>query len=156
MTTVPPHSTRDERIRAALETDRTIDITTTGRKSGQPRRIEMAFHRLDGAIYLTGTPGTRDWYANLVAHPDFTFHLKRSATADLPARATPITDPAARRAILARILERDRPDRLGQLDTWVQQSPLVAVTFPADAGSRAESSSRRAPLQAQSGSSDPG
>jgi deazaflavin-dependent oxidoreductase (nitroreductase family) len=98
-------------IRAALAADRTIDISTMGRKTGQPRRIEMAFHRLDGAIYLTGTPGKRDWYANLLAHPDFTFHLKRSVTADLPAQATPITDPAARRAILACILERDRPER---------------------------------------------
>jgi deazaflavin-dependent oxidoreductase (nitroreductase family) len=121
------------RVRAALETDRTIDITTIGRQSGQPRRIEMAFHRVDGAIYLTGTPGKRDWYANLLAHPDFTFHLKRTVTADLPARATPITDPAARRAILARILERDRPERARELDTWVQQSPLVAVTFPSPA-----------------------
>src|SRR5204863_4014024 len=92
----------DERIRGALETDRAIDITTIGRRSGQPRRIEMAFHNLDGQVYITGTPGKRDWYANLVAHPNFTFHLKRSVTADLPARATPITDPAAKRAILAR------------------------------------------------------
>src|SRR5206468_8831246 len=53
--------TLDERIRAALETDRAIDITTIGRKSGQPRRIEMAFHNLDGQIYITGTPGKRDW-----------------------------------------------------------------------------------------------
>jgi deazaflavin-dependent oxidoreductase (nitroreductase family) len=133
MSTVPPHGTEKERIQAALETDRTIDITTIGRKSGQPRRIEMAFHRVDGTIYLTGTPGKRDWYANLVANPDFTFHLKRSVTADLPARATPITDPATRRAVLARILERDRPDRAKDLDTWVKQSPLVAVSFPAEA-----------------------
>jgi hypothetical protein len=125
-----PAGTRDERIAAALATDRAVDITTVGRKSGRPHRLEMAFHNLDGTVYLTGTPGRRDWYANLVAHPDFTFHLKRSVAADLPARATPITDPAARRGILARILARDRADRLGQLDDWVQRSPLVAVTFP--------------------------
>ena len=133
MGTMPPHRTRDERIQAALETDRTIDITTIGRKTGEPRRIEMAFHRLDGEIYLTGTPGKRDWYANLVAHSGFTFHLKRSVSADIPARATPITDPTARRSILARILERDRPERAKDLDTWVEQSPLVAVNFPAAA-----------------------
>ena len=28
--------------------DRTIDITTTGRRSGQPRRVEVWFHRVDG------------------------------------------------------------------------------------------------------------
>ena len=118
----------DDRITHALRTDRVIDMTTTGRASGQPRRLEMWFHDLDGAIYITGTPGSRDWYANLVANPRFTFHLKGSATADLPAHATPITDPAERRAILARILTNiDRP--ASELETWVVESPLVAVAF---------------------------
>ena len=49
----------DARIRKALESERTIDITTTGRTSGRPRRIEMWFHNLDGRLYLSGTPGTR-------------------------------------------------------------------------------------------------
>ena len=115
----------DARIRHALETDRTIDITTTGRTSGRPHRIEMWFHNLDGQLYLTGTPGARDWHANLLAHPAFTFHLKGTVRADLHARATPILDPARRRAILSRLL-----DRLGhatELDAWVRESPLVAV-----------------------------
>ncbi len=116
----------DEQVRAALERDRTIDITTIGRKSGKPSRVEIWFHNLDGTIYITGLPGKRDWYANMLAHPEFTFHLKESATADLPARATPITDPAARRAIFTTILQR-----LGRsgLNEWVANSPLVAVTF---------------------------
>ena len=118
----------DERIREALARDRTIDITTLGRKSGQPRRIEIWFHNVDGQIYITGTPGRRDWYANLLAHPEFTFHLKHSLTADLPARATPITDPEARRRTLAAILSR--LGRTDQLASWVDRSPLVRVTFP--------------------------
>jgi hypothetical protein len=81
----------DDVIQEALQTDRTIDITTTGRNSGQSRRIEIWFHNVDGAIYITGTPGTRDWYANLVTDPSFFFHLKESTQADLAARATPIT-----------------------------------------------------------------
>jgi F420H(2)-dependent quinone reductase len=45
--------------------DRVIDITTTGRKTGEPRRIEIWFHRLDGRYFITGAPGRpRDWYAN--------------------------------------------------------------------------------------------
>src|ERR1051326_4244041 len=96
----------DDSIRRALAEGRTIDITTTGRKSGQPRRIETWFHNLDGRIYLTGTPGKRDWYANLVAHPEFQFHLKEGLSADLAARARPIADPAERRAVLTPILAR--------------------------------------------------
>jgi F420H(2)-dependent quinone reductase len=115
----------DAHVRRALETERTIDITTTGRTTGRPHRIEMWFHNLDGRLYLTGTPGARDWYANLVAHPALTFHLKGAVRADLPARATPVVEAAARRAVLGRLLER--LDRAGELDHWVRESPLVLV-----------------------------
>jgi deazaflavin-dependent oxidoreductase (nitroreductase family) len=118
----------DEQIRRALTADRVIDITTIGRRSGQPRRVEIWFHNLDGRLYITGTPGKRDWYANLLAQPRFTFHLKESVTADLPARATPVTDPALRRRIMARILEKlGRP--ADDLEARVAGSPLVAVTL---------------------------
>jgi deazaflavin-dependent oxidoreductase (nitroreductase family) len=121
----------DERISAALRADRLIDITTTGRASGQPRRIEMGFFYHDGELYLTGTPGKRDWHANLLANPAFTLHVKQSATADLPARATPIVDATRRAEVLRDILERI--GRLDELDEWLAHSPLVAVTLEADA-----------------------
>ncbi len=120
----------DEAIRHALATDRTIDITTLGRRSGEERRLEMWFHNVDGRIFITGMPGRRDWYANLVAHPAFTFHLKEGTTADLAAMAVPITVPAQRRPILAEITGRlGHADRL---DEWVERSPLVEVHFGAE------------------------
>jgi|SRR5688572_4949026 len=115
----------DERIKQALKQDRTIDITTTGRKSGEPRRIEIWFHNIDGRLYITGSPGRRSWYANLVANPEFTFHLKESAQADLPARARPILAEAERREIMGRITRN--VGREGDLETWVRESPLVEV-----------------------------
>jgi deazaflavin-dependent oxidoreductase (nitroreductase family) len=119
----------DERIRHALERDRTIDITTRGRKTQQLRRTEIWFHNVDGQIYITGTPGRRDWYANLLAHPEFTFHLKRSVNADLPARATPVLDAARRRAIIASIHQKLGGAR--DLEAWVEGSPLIAVELMA-------------------------
>lgn len=117
-------------VQKGLATDLTIDITTTGRKSGEKRRMETWFHRLNGKYYLTGTPGKRDWYANLVANPEFTFHLKETTQADLPARATPITDPAAKRAILTEITSRlENP---GDVEDWVARSPLIEVEFTPD------------------------
>jgi deazaflavin-dependent oxidoreductase (nitroreductase family) len=117
----------DERVRNALANDRTIDITTIGRNSGIPRRIETWFYRVDDQIYLTGSPGRRDWYANLLANPGFTFHLKQSVAADLPARATPITDPGQKRAIFTHILS----DLGGteNLEAWLEGSPLMSVSF---------------------------
>jgi deazaflavin-dependent oxidoreductase (nitroreductase family) len=117
----------DERVRRALANDRTIDITTIGRSSGLPHRIETWFYRVDDQIYLTGSPGRRDWYANLLANPDFTFHLKQSVAADLPARATPITDPEERRAIFERILSELGGSQ--NLAAWLEGSPLMAVGF---------------------------
>ncbi len=115
----------DETIKQALGRDRTIDITTIGKKTGRPRRKEIWFHNLDRSFYITGTPGSRDWYANLVANPKFTFHLKQSVQADLPARATPIVGPDQRRKIIAGIIRKIGGDR--DLDAWVAGSPLVRV-----------------------------
>jgi deazaflavin-dependent oxidoreductase (nitroreductase family) len=118
--------------------DRTIDITTIGRRSGQPRRIEIVFYRFGDDVYLSGIPAakTRDWLANLAAHPQFTFHLKHSVVADLPATATVISDPAERRRVLAVFVEEfnqrrgpDSPWPIGVLDEWVEDSPLAKVSF---------------------------
>src|SRR5690242_19251548 len=118
----------DDRVRRVLESDRTIDITTVGRRSGEPRRIEIWFYRYDGRIFLSGSPGSRDWYANLVAHPDFTFHLKGSVQADLPARARPISDESERREVVTGILE-ELGRGSGSIDEWVARSPLAEVEF---------------------------
>ena len=119
-----------ERIKQAIAHDKVIDITTTGRTSGELRRIEMWYHHIDGHTYITGLPGKRDWYANMVAHPAFTFHLKESEQADLAATARPITEPAEREIVLAKILKKlGRAD--SELADWVERSPLVAVTFDA-------------------------
>ena len=117
----------DPSVGQALLTDRTIDITTIGRRSGLPRRIETWFYRVDDQIYLTGSPGRRDWYANLVQNPSFAFHLKRSVVADLPATAMPITDPSEREAIFRRILSDLGGGR--DLDAWLAGSPLMRVRF---------------------------
>lgn len=111
-------------IDEALNTDRVIDITTIGRSSGTPRRIEIWFERFEDRTYITGTPGSRGWYANLLANPDFTFHLKQSAHADLIAHATPVTGDEKTR-VLAGIMEAV-PAFAGRL---TDASPLVEVTF---------------------------
>ena len=116
----------DDAITHALEHDLTIDITTTGRKTGRPRRLEIWFHNLDGELFLTGLPRPCSWYANLCAHPNFTFHLKESAQADLEARATPVLEPALRRDIIARI--QKKLGRSGEdLEDRVASSPLIRI-----------------------------
>ncbi|MBB5633016.1 hypothetical protein BKA04_001239 [Cryobacterium mesophilum] len=119
-------------IRRALDTDRTIDITTTGRISGEPRRIEIWFFTVAGKIYLTGTPGRRSWYANLQSSPNFVFHMKGSTVADLAAVARPIVDDVERQMVLSAIVTRLRDGGEaveGTLEDWLSGSPLVEVNF---------------------------
>jgi deazaflavin-dependent oxidoreductase (nitroreductase family) len=120
----------DQQVRDALKTGHVIDITTTGRKSGQARRIEIVFHVIDGKVYISGfpRPQKRSWLANLEAHPDFTFHLKGDVKADLPARARPITGAVERRRLLTHIQSNTWPQV--ELEDAIKMSPLVEVTFP--------------------------
>jgi hypothetical protein len=117
----------DQRIAEALSQDRVIDITTIGRKTKRPHRIEIWFHNVEGRVYLSGLPGHRSWYANLIANPDFTFHLKESLHVDLPARAIPIVDEPGRREVLSKILRK--LGSLRNLEAWMEHSPLVKVEF---------------------------
>ena len=118
----------DERVRRSLTHGHTIDITTTGRRTGESRRIEIVFHNFDGRLYITGMPRpqTRAWLHNLAADPHFTFHLKGPVSADLPATARVITDDAERRAIFSKVIQVWK----GQdLETMTQYSPLIEVTL---------------------------
>ena len=121
----------DERVRRSLTHGQVIDITTTGRRSGQPRRIKIVFHNFDGHLYISGMPRagrTRAWIHNLEADPHLTFHLKGPVDADLPATARVITDEAERRAIFERVIQVWK----GQdLETMVRHSPLIEVTLDA-------------------------
>jgi deazaflavin-dependent oxidoreductase (nitroreductase family) len=118
--------------------DRTIDITTTGRRSGEPRRIEIVFYRFEDDIYLSGIPAERPrgWLLNLADNPSLTFHLKHGVVADLPATATVISDPDERRRVFAKFVEEfnarqtpDSPWPTAVLDEWVAGSPLAKVDF---------------------------
>ena len=124
----------DDEVRDALERGRPlIDMTTTGRQTGLPRRIEIVYHRIGGRIYISGSPVAerkRAWLLNLEADPHFTFHLKGRVAADLPAIARIITEDAERRAVFAEIVKVwDNQD----VETMTRYSPLIEVTLDDEA-----------------------
>jgi deazaflavin-dependent oxidoreductase (nitroreductase family) len=121
----------DDTIRAALEHNGVIDITTTGRRSGEARRLEIYMHNLGGRLVISGMPmpgRTRAWLHNVEADPALTIHLKGPyAVADLDGTARVITDPAERRELLAGVAANwKRTD----LDVMIEHSPLIEVTVP--------------------------
>ena len=115
-------------MRVELADDPTVDITTTGRSTGLPRRIEIWMLDVDGRFFITGTPGRRDWLANLNADPNLVVHLKRLGHVDLAARASAVEDVATRRAVLEHLsatwYRNQEP-----LDVLVDISPMVEVVF---------------------------
>jgi deazaflavin-dependent oxidoreductase (nitroreductase family) len=130
----------EQMVKGALARGGVIDITTTGRRSGRPRRIEVVFHNIDGRIYISGTPSPRrrSWLANLDARPELTLHLKGPVHADLPAHARIIEEASERRRILAPIATSWRRNDSGlwpagalrpSIETVVRQSPLIEVTL---------------------------
>ena len=129
MTTTDETVARDEAIRRVLRHGHTIDITTTGRVTGESRRIEIVYHAFGGRLYVSGIPNARHeraWLLNLRADPRLTFHLKALIQADLPGTAREITDPAERRAILELVAKAWRRT---DVDTMVEHSPLIEVTL---------------------------
>ena len=124
----------DDAITAALAADGTIDITTIGARSGLPRRTEIWFLHLDGRTFITGTPGPRGWYANVLANGRLTFHLKESVSADLDARAVPVLDEPTRLWVFSQPHAwNDWYRGEAALDDLVANAPMVEVFFDGDA-----------------------
>jgi len=120
----------DDTVRAALGHNQVIDLTTTGRRSGEPRRIEIYLHSIDGRLVITGMPSadrTRAWLHNVAANPAVTIHLKKGISADLAGTARVVTDPAERQLLLERAAANwGRKD----VDVMMVQSPLIEISIP--------------------------
>jgi len=118
-------------VTGALHRSQVIDLTTTGRRSGEPRRIEIFLHELDGRLFISGMPSprTRAWIHNVAADPHVVVHLKRGVTADVPALARVVEDPAERRPLIEAAAKRWGRD---DVELMMRQSPLIVIT-PTDA-----------------------
>jgi len=106
----------------------TVDITTTGRRSGEPRRIEIWVVKVGERVLIGGTPGRRDWIANLRADPRLMVHLKESVVADLPATATEVADPDVRREVWTHLTTNWYRGQT-PLDDLIADAPLVELAF---------------------------
>ena len=112
----------------ALHRSQLIDLTTTGRRSGLPHRIEIFLHDQDGVLFITGMPRrdrTRDWIRNITADPTVIVHLKQGLEADVPATARVITDPHEARPLIEAAARRWRRD---DVDEMIAYSPLIVLT----------------------------
>jgi deazaflavin-dependent oxidoreductase (nitroreductase family) len=66
-------------------------LTTTGRKSGQPRITPLQYEQIDGAYYLGAARGLKaDWVRNLQANPHVELRVGAKRVSGL---AEVVTDP---------------------------------------------------------------
>ena len=119
----------DASVLKALEQDKLVDFTTTGRKSGEPRRLEIRHHVFDGKVYIAGLRGVKGWYANLASDPDFTLHVKQSMQIDVPAKARLVTDDAERRKLFPLVIESYASDELTMehIDEYIETGHIIEV-----------------------------
>ena len=118
----------NDATRGELDRSQVIDLSTTGRRSGEPRRIEIFLHSVNGQLFISGQPfpgRTRAWIHNVAADPHVTIHLRGTTVADVPATARVIHDPTERRPLIEAAAQRwGRTD----IDVMLEHSPLIELT----------------------------
>jgi len=109
----------------ALAGHRTIEITTVGRRTGEPRRIEIWWFHVEGRFFITGPPGARDWFANVNGNPDVIIHV---AGRDLPASAYSVKDLETRSLVFDSKLTRwySSPNQRQRL---IDEGPMIEIRF---------------------------
>lgn len=114
----------------ALASHQTIEITTFGRRSGRPRRIEIWWFSVDGRYVITGTPGRRDWYANIRADPRLIVHVDGR---DIEATASIVDDTVFRRRVFTRP-QTSWYSSQAELDRLVATAPMIEVHLSSSMG----------------------
>jgi hypothetical protein len=87
----------DPVVTNAIETEREVELTSFGRKTGEPSRRIIWFYGDDGRIFIRSGRGfVRDWPKNLCANRRAILHV---AGRDVPVRAVHVTDIAESRRV---------------------------------------------------------
>ncbi len=107
-------------------------LTTVGRRTGRPHRVEIWFATHDRRLYLlAGGRERADWVRNLQANPRVTVELggeTHVGVAHVLEAGTP-EDRLARELLVAKYGRTE-----GSLDEWGRTSLPVAIQFPSLSG----------------------
>jgi deazaflavin-dependent oxidoreductase (nitroreductase family) len=105
-------------------------LTTVGRRTGRPHRIEIWFAAYQGRLYLlAGGRERADWVRNLQANPRVQIELGDQTHGGVARvlEAGTDEDQRARELLVAKYASTD-----DDLDEWGRTSLPVVVEFPAD------------------------
>ena len=108
-------------------------VTTVGRRSGRPHRIEIWFARGGRTLYLLSGGGDRaDWVANLRATPRVRVEV---GPVDTEATARVVTDDDERAQARRLVFDKYQRQYAGDLTRWRERSLPVAIDLPEEAAS---------------------
>jgi deazaflavin-dependent oxidoreductase (nitroreductase family) len=103
-------------------------LTTAGRRTGAPHRIEIWFALVDGVAYLLSGGGDHsDWVRNLMISPDVTLEIGGSKRATQARVVTDAEEDALARRV---VVDKYRPRYRGDLTEWGETSLPVAIDWP--------------------------
>ena len=107
-----------------MATEPVCYLTTTGRRTGRPHRIEIWFIEDDGAVYLfSGGGEASDWVRNLLRQPLVDLELDGAPPRPYSARVVDADDDLRRR-----MDERYYGTRAGRdLTDWATRSTVVEL-----------------------------
>ena len=102
-------------------------LTTTGRRTGRPHRIEIWFVGHDDAAYLLAGSRASDWYRNLEVNPAAALEIagERRTTVARPVDDDDPSNDAVRRAMV----EKYQPGYGEDLPAWSRDSALGRVEW---------------------------
>ena len=105
-------------------------LTTTGRRSGEPHRMEIWFVAHDDGAFLLSDTGRSDWYRNLEARPEVSLEIggERRDTMARPVSA----DDAANAVVRAAMVAKYQPGYEEDLAEWSVRAFLVRIEWPAE------------------------
>ena len=117
------------RVGARLRGMRVVELTTTGRRSGESRTVMLTSPLQEGQVVVVvaskwGEDRPPAWLLNLEANPDVRVGLDGGASTPYAARVATDTE----RARLWPLVTRDYPHYAGYQDKTAREIPLVLLT----------------------------
>jgi deazaflavin-dependent oxidoreductase (nitroreductase family) len=119
----------DRAILDAAAREKEVELTTYGRKTGNPSRRIIWITALDDRIYVRSGLGlTRDWPKNLLADDRAVLHM---AGQDIPVRARHVTSPEEARSMHAPVkakYDAERPASKGDEPLTPSEQAVFELT----------------------------
>jgi deazaflavin-dependent oxidoreductase (nitroreductase family) len=102
-------------------------LTTSGRITGRPHRIEIWFARHQGTVYLlSGGRERSDWVRNIMVTPQVVLEI---ADRKRPSRAHVVTDSEEDALARRVVVEKYRARGQGELTEWGRTALPVAIEW---------------------------